>query len=120
MPSRSFPIIASSDDSTMAARARDAWSRESVGEWLDMLFDWTPMIAQGRLAWVVPRAKTTHLGDAHRWAARDHRFMKAIAERNERDHLDGELLDAYSEAVMRVVDDVGPAVVRIDADHGNG
>ena len=33
---------------------------------------------------------------------------------------DSELLDAYSQAVIRAVDIVGPAVVKIDAPHGGG
>ena len=33
---------------------------------------------------------------------------------------DSELLDAYSRAVIRAVDVVGPAVVKIDSDRGNG
>ena len=33
---------------------------------------------------------------------------------------DGELLDAYSEAVVHTVETVGPAVVRIEADSGAG
>ena len=33
---------------------------------------------------------------------------------------DGELLDAYSQAVIRAVDTVGPAVVKIDAERGGG
>jgi S1-C subfamily serine protease len=33
---------------------------------------------------------------------------------------DGELLDAYSQAVIRAVEMVGPAVVKIDADGGGG
>ena len=33
---------------------------------------------------------------------------------------DSELLDAYSRAVIHAVDVVGPAVVKIDSDRGNG
>jgi S1-C subfamily serine protease len=44
--------------------------------------------------------------------------MIAGAERPEPD--DGELLDAYSRAVVRTVETVGPAVVKIDGDRGGG
>ena len=33
---------------------------------------------------------------------------------------DSELLDAYSQAVIRAVETVGPAVVKLDAEHGGG
>ena len=33
---------------------------------------------------------------------------------------DGDLLDAYSQAVIRAVEMVGPAVVKLDAEHGGG
>ena len=33
---------------------------------------------------------------------------------------DSELLDAYSQAVVRAVETVGPAVVKIDADRAGG
>jgi S1-C subfamily serine protease len=42
----------------------------------------------------------------------------ASAHRPEPD--DGELLDAYSRAVVRAVETVGPAVVKIDGDRGGG
>jgi S1-C subfamily serine protease len=44
--------------------------------------------------------------------------MSLISPRPESD--DHDLLDAYSDAVVRTVDTVGPAVVRIEADRGAG
>jgi S1-C subfamily serine protease len=55
------------------------------------------------------------LGDVAPAAAREHRSVipqKSVT--------DDELLDAYSLAVTSAVDVVGPAVVKIDADHGGG
>jgi S1-C subfamily serine protease len=43
-----------------------------------------------------------------------------IADAHRLEPDDGELLDAYSQAVVRTVDTVGPAVVKIDGDRGGG
>jgi S1-C subfamily serine protease len=43
-----------------------------------------------------------------------------IPQRERPEPDDGELLDAYSRAVIRAVDAVGPAVVKIDAERGGG
>src|SRR5687768_33779 len=43
-----------------------------------------------------------------------------LPERASREPLDRDLLDAYSEAVIHAVEQVGPAVVRIDAARGGG
>src|SRR5687767_94055 len=43
-----------------------------------------------------------------------------LPERASRDPFDRDLLDAYSEAVIHAVEQVGPAVVRIDAARGGG
>src|SRR5688500_4075938 len=43
-----------------------------------------------------------------------------LPDRASRESLDRDLLDAYSEAVIQAVEQVGPAVVRIDATRGGG
>ena len=43
-----------------------------------------------------------------------------LPERASREPFDRDLLDAYSEAVIHAVEEVGPAVVRIDAARGGG
>jgi S1-C subfamily serine protease len=55
------------------------------------------------------------LGDAATLQTRDHEWVIPQPALN-----DDDLLDAYSRAVTRAVDIVGPAVVKIDVDRGSG
>src|SRR5256712_12024573 len=58
---------------------------------------------------------TTRLGGA---GSASRSYHRGVIPQQQPD--DDELLDAYSQAVTQAVDTVGPAVVKIDAEHGGG
>src|SRR2546428_3617332 len=58
---------------------------------------------------------TTRLGGA---GSASRSYHRGVIPQQQPD--DDELLDAYSQAVIQAVDAVGPAVVKIDVEHGGG